>query len=107
MYYINTNTDIIQLLDKAVLKRSRKILKIISMLKRNALSVSVSLCLCLSLSLSLSLCLTLSLSLSHCLLYRLLSGWNVCPNTGTRDILVRAALPLFFRNIREVVSYSL
>ena len=95
MYYINTNTDIIQLLDKAVLKMRRNILKIISMLKKNALSDSVS------------LSLTLSLSLSHYLLYPLLSGWNVCPNTGTRDILVRAALPLFFRNIREVVSYTL
>ena len=47
MYYINTNTDIIQLLDKAVLKRSRKILKRISMLKRNALSVSLALALSL------------------------------------------------------------
>ena len=59
---MNTNTDSIQLLDKAVLKMRRNILKIISMLKKNALSVSVSLS--HSLSLSLSLCLTLSHSLS-------------------------------------------
>ena len=43
MYYINTNTDIIQLLDKAVLKMRGKILKIFSMLKKNALSVSLTL----------------------------------------------------------------
>ena len=59
MYYMNRNTDIIQLLDKAVLKMRRKILKIISMLKRNALSVSLALSLIIYSTVSLALALSL------------------------------------------------